>query len=406
MPPAPIRWCAAALALAVALAATGCANQDDPDEDGLPRQLVWTTYGTGTSTYADVAAVADTITAHEGSPVRVITSDTAIGRLAPLREGPAHFSRTGDEYIYSFEGDEDFTTELWGPQDVRVVWAPVAPHGLLVADDSGIETLEDLRGADFPYITANPSVNDKLEAFLANAGLTWDDVNTVEVGYGEQPDALKNGLIDVLFQQVHGSSLYELESAFDVRWLELDDDPEAVRNVLEVSPSVELGEFEGAPGQEEGESDTGMFYAIPVVTYADTDPALVRHTIETMVDNFEHYEDSTATLPYWSADEVLTAPRQVPFHDGLVDFLEERGDWTPEADQLNQDLVERGERLRELWPQVAEQDDPRAAWPETKADVPRPDPHAAQESEGDGAGDSPGDGTGENDESDDAGENR
>ncbi|WP_017612761.1 TAXI family TRAP transporter solute-binding subunit [Nocardiopsis salina] len=396
-PPAPIRWCSAALALAVVLAATGCANHEELGEDGLPRQLVWTTYGTGTSTYADVAAVADAITTHEGSPVRVITSDTAIGRLAPLREGPAHFSRTGDEYVFSFEGDEDFTTELWGPQDVRVVWAPVAPHGLLVDDDSGIENIEDLRGADFPYITANPSVNDKLEAFLANAGLTWGDVNPVEVGYGEQPDALRNGLIDVLFQQVHGSSLYELESAFDVRWLSPDTDPESLANVLEVSPSVELGEFEGAPGQEEGESDTGMIYTLPVVTYADTDPELVRHTIETMVENFEHYEDSTATLPSWSADEVLTAPKEVPFHDGLVEFLEERGDWRPEADELNEDLVERGERLRELWPEVAEQDDPRATWPEVKADVPRPDPHAAEQSTDDGEPD----GAEENDDGED-----
>lgn len=394
-PPVPFRLRAAALPLAVVLAATGCASHGDLDEDGLPRQLVWTTYGTGTSTYADVAAVADAITTHEGSPVRVITSDTAIGRLAPLREGPAHFSRTGDDYIFSFEGDEDFTTELWGPQDVRVVWAPVAPHGLLVADDSGIETLEDLRGADFPYITANPSVNDKLEAFLANAGLTWDDVDPVEVGYGEQADALKSGLIDVLFQQVYGSSLYELESAFDVRWLDLDDtDPEAVQNVLDVSPSVEFGPFEGAPGQEEGESGTGMIYTIPVVTYADTDPELVRHTIETMVETFEHYEDSTATLSYWSEEQVLTAPKEVPFHDGLVDFLEEEGEWTPEADQLNEDLVERGERLRDLWPQVADEEDPRAAWAEAKADVPAPDPHAAERAE-DGIGDNDDTGEGE-----------
>ncbi|GAB3692009.1 TAXI family TRAP transporter solute-binding subunit [Nocardiopsis oceani] len=382
--PAARTWrSAAAIVLSATLAANGCATASELDEDGQLRQMVWSTYGTGTSTYADVAAVADAITTHEDTPVRIITSDTGIGRLAPLREGPAHFSRTGDEYIFSFEGDEDFTTELWGPQDVRVVWAPVAPHGLLVPDDSDIETLEDLRGSDFPYITANPSVNNKLEAYLAYAGLTWDDVNPVEVGYGDQPGALQSGMLDVLFQQVYGSSLYELESAFPVRWLSMDDtSPESVGQVTSISPSVEIGEFGGAPGQEEGETDNGMLYAVPVVTYADTDPEIVRQAISSIVDNFEHYEGSTATVPYWSEDEVLTAPKQVPFHEGLVRFLEEEGAWTGDAERLNGELIERGETLRERWPEVAGDDNRRESWPEVKADVPVPEPVPEEEQQG------------------------
>ncbi|WP_017589646.1 TAXI family TRAP transporter solute-binding subunit [Nocardiopsis ganjiahuensis] len=374
-PAARARRSAAAAVLTAVLAATGCTAADELDEEGRLRQIVWTTYGTGTSTYADVAAVADAITTHEGTPVRVITSDTGIGRLAPLREGPAHFSRTGDEYIYAFEGEEDFTSELWGPQDVRVVWAPVAPHGLLVPDDSGIETYEDLRGSDFPYITANPSVNNKLGAFLAYGGLTWDDVNPVEVGYGEQPGAMQSGRLDVLFHQVHGSSLYELEAAFPIRWLSMDDpSPEAAQRVTDLAPAVEIGEFTGAPGQDEGQSDRGMLYTLPVVTYADTDPEIVYDMVRSLVDQFEHYEDSTATLPSWSEDAVLAAPKQVPFHEGLIRFLEEEGAWPEDAARLNGELLERGETLRELWPRAVESDDRAATWNELKADVPVPDP--------------------------------
>lgn len=364
-----------AAAAAVALTASGCSAPDAIGENGLPRQLVWSTYGTGTSTYADVAAVANAITTDLGTPMRVITSDTAIGRLAPLREGPAQFARTGDEYIFSFEGDEDFTTERWGPQDVRVAWAPVAPHGLMVRDDSDIETFEDLRGSNFPHVTANPSVNNKLEAFLAYGGLTTDDVNLIEVSYGDQPGALQSGQLDVLFQQVYGSSLYELEAAFDVRWLSMDDDsPEAVERLLDVAPSVEIGEFGGAPGQEEGETDLAMSYAVPVVTYADTDADTVYRTIRAIVDTYEGYAETTATTPEWSVEEVLRAPKQVPFHEGLVQFLEEEGLWTEEAERLNEELLARGEALRELWPQALEADDPRDVWADLKADVPRPEP--------------------------------
>lgn len=336
------------LAAAATLSLVACGGADVTE--GMPDQIVWSTYGTGTSTYADVAAVADAITSNEGTNVRVITSDTAVGRLTPLREGQAQLARTGDEYIFGFEGDYDFATEDWGPQDLRVVWAPVAPHGLMVKDDSGIESFEDLRGKKFPRITANPSVNNKLEAFLAYGGLTWDDVKVVEVGYSDQPGALQNGKLDVLFQQVYGASLYELESAVPVRWLSMDDtSEEKVATVEEIAPSTEIGEFTGAPGQEEGETAMGLMYTVPVVTYADTDEATVEAIVAAINDNYDQYKDSTATTEAWNLEQVQEAPRQVPFHEGLINYLEENDAWTDEAQTRQDELIERGEQLDEQW---------------------------------------------------------
>jgi TRAP transporter TAXI family solute receptor len=339
----------AAIAAATALAVSGCGDSSTATQ-GMPNQIVWSTYGTGTSTYADVAAVADAITTNEGTSVRVITSDTAVGRLTPLREGQAQLARTGDEYIFAFEGDYDFATEEWGPQDTRVVWAPVAPHGLLVRDDSDIKSFEDLKGKKFPQITANPSVNNKLEAFLAYGGLTWDDVKVVEVGYSDQPGALQAGKIDVLFQQVYGASLYELESAMPVRWLDMDDtSPEKVQAVEEIAPSTEIGEFSGAPGQEKGETANGLLYTVPVITYADADESTIYNVAKAIESNFEQYKDTTAVTPAWSIDDVLTEPKQVPFHPGAIRLLEENDAWSADAQQRQDELLERGDQLDEQW---------------------------------------------------------
>ncbi len=338
----------AGLATVAALALSACGGAEVTE--GMPDQIVWSTYGTGTSTYADVAAVADAITSNEGTSVRVITSDTAVGRLTPLREEQATMARTGDEYIFGFEGDYDFATKDWGPQDLRVIWAPVAPHGLMVKDNSGIETFEDLKGKKFPRITANPSVNNKLEAFLAYGGLTWDDVNVVEIGYSDQPGALQNGKLDVLFQQVYGSSLYELESAFPVRWLSMDDtSEEKVAAVEEIAPSTEIGEFTGAPGLEDGESAMGMLYTVPVVTYADADEETVRAIVAAIDDNYDAYKDSTATTAAWNLDQVQAGPREVPFHPGLISYLEENDAWSEEAAAQQEKLLARADELDEQW---------------------------------------------------------
>ncbi|SMY12211.1 TAXI family TRAP transporter solute-binding subunit [Brevibacterium jeotgali] len=347
------------MALASALTLTACGGsggETTSTEGGLPSEMAWSTYGTGTSTYADTAAIAEELTSAEGASIRIIPSDTAIGQLTPLREDQAMFTRTGDAYIYAFEADHDFAVPDWGPQDVRVAWAPTAPHSLLVGADSGIETPADLAGKKVPRATANPSVQNKTEAILAYGGLTWDDVEPVDISYGDQADGLKNGQIDAVYQQVYGSSLFELESTMDVQWLDLSEtEGEKADAVEEVAPSTYIDSFANGPGQEEGEEDNAVYYSVPMIAKAEASPEQVTAVVQSLQDNFDGYKDVTQTTKGWSIDEAQIVPTEVPFHEGLVTFLEEQDAWTEEAEAKNAELIERGEALREAWPEYVEQ---------------------------------------------------
>ncbi|WP_435200781.1 TAXI family TRAP transporter solute-binding subunit [Janibacter sp. GS2] len=336
------------------LALTGCGtNKGAAYVDGKLTMAVVTTYGTGTSTYADMAAVASAITDVSGIRTRIMTSDTAIGRISPVREGQATFSRTGDDYIFAFEADHEFASKAWGPQPTRVVWAPTAPHGLLTREDTGIRTLEDLRGKKIPRITANPSVNTKIIVALTAAGLTESDVEMVPISYGEQADGLKAGKIDILFQQVYGSSLFELESATKLRWIEMRRDDAALEKAIDdLSPSLMLGEFTGAPGQAEGHTDVGYIYAVPIITYAQTEVETVREFVTAILDSYDGYKDATRTAKDWSPESAITEPQQVPFHEGLVRVLEERDLWTATSQKRQETLLERERQLRAGWKSV------------------------------------------------------
>src|SRR5699024_7182436 len=327
-------------------------------EGGLPAQMAWSTYGTGTSTYADTAAVAEALTSGEGANIRIIPSDTAIGQLTPLREDQAMFTRTGDAYIYAFEADHDFAVEDWGPQDAQVTWAPTAPHSLLVKADSGIETPADLEGKKVPWATANPSVQNKTEAILAYGGLTKDDVELVDISYGDQADGLKNGQIDAVYQQVYGSSLFELEATTDVQWVDMSEtEGEKADAVEEVAPSTFIDSFSNGPGQEDGEEDNAVYYSVPMITKTSTDADTVYEVVSALHENFDAYKDVTQTTKGWSIDEAQVEPTEVPFHEGLVRFLDEQGVWTEEAQEKNDELIERGEALRAGWEEYVEQAD-------------------------------------------------
>lgn len=342
---------------ASALLMSGCAAGETEMVGGIRDPFVISTYGSSTSTYADMAAVSDAVSRATGARVRIITSDTAIGRLAAMKSGAAAMGRLGDEYIFAFEGLNEFANEDWGPQDTRVVWAPLSPHSLMTRTADGIETPADLKGKKVPHVTANPSVNGKIDAYLAYGGLTRDDVVEVNIAYGEQPEALQQGQIDVLYHAVYGASLYELESQVDVSWVDLDpEDEAAVDRVEELSESINVLPFQGAPSQEEGEETNGFVYTLPITTLADMDEDEVYSLVSAMADNFEMYENTTINTPRWNPDDVETMPREAPYHDGTIRWLKENGKWSPEAQEKQDELLERGERLDAAWAEFQETD--------------------------------------------------
>lgn len=367
------------------LALTGCGGRSTQtiQANGLPGQLVWSTYNVGTGTYNDLAAVATTLTGREGTQVRLMTSDSGIGRLAPLVSGIAHYARAGDEYYYAFEGVDEFASPQWGPQPIRQVWTPPGNYGVLVRRDSGIEKVADLRGKRYPDLTASTSMNRKLEAILNFGGLTGTDVVKVPISYGEQIDGLRAGQLDAMYQNVVGSNVEELASQYPIRWLDLSsEDRSRYATWEELAPMVRPGQFADGAGMAPGETAVNMQYSIPLTAMADTPAEQVHALCRAIGTNFEHFKSATPDAKRFDPQAVLMEPLVVPFHEGAVRFFTEIGRWNPQLQTRNQALLERGRLMREAWPGVLADhpgDGLPAAWRTWKTDNLPPLPAAGDE---------------------------
>ena len=344
------------------LALSGCGSDDSAEKEdtskdtagGPPESMVWSVYSVGSGTYNDMAAIADTFTKKYNSQIRLLPSDTGVGRVAPLKNKTADYARLGEEYIYAFEGDLDFSNEEWGPQDIGMIWAPVGPIGLAVREDSGIDHPEQLKGKKVPFILSNPSVNNKMEAYLAYGGLTWDDVKPVKVSYSDQGNAFKSGQIEAILFNVFGSPMYELESSTKFKWLDLtDDSDETIARVTKVSPSVKIEPFENAAGMKEGEVIHGISYSTPIVAYNDKSADEVYELVKAIDEQYDSYKDITISLKDASIEKVLLEPLVAPFHEGAVKYYKEKDVWTEQAEEKNNELIERQAKLQELWAEFA-----------------------------------------------------
>lgn len=340
-----IRMTTAALVLATGSAWAG--------EAELPRSMLWSTYDVGSSGYAEASAIADAMAKEFGTRVRIMPSGTSIGRLLPLKTGRVQYGWLANEVYFATEGLFDFSAQDWGPQDLRVVAGRPSTFGMAVAKDSGIETLADIAGKRVPRIKANPSINIKVEAMLAFGGLTWDDVQVVEVpSYGAALQALVDGQVDVAGSTPTAATLYELESSSrGLDWAPMPEDNaegwEAITAVASFFAPATTTQGAGI-----SEDDPAQIFAVryPMITvYADADEDEVYNFIKALDETYDIYAGATKATPEWKLSAAGVTPADAPFHPGAVRYLREIGVWTDKDEAWNQARLTRLQAVEAAW---------------------------------------------------------
>ncbi len=209
-----------------------------------------------------------------------------------------------------------------------------------------------------PRIKANPSINIKVEALLAFGGLTWDDVEVVEVpSYGAALKALVDGQVDVAGSTPTASTLYEMESSSrGLDWAPMPkgnaEGWEAIRSVASFFAPATATQGAGIT-----EDDPAQIFAVryPMITvYANADEEAVYNFTKVLDDTYDIYSSATKATPQWKLSAAGVTPADAPFHPGAVRYLMEIGVWTEKDEAWNQDLLARLEAVQATWDAAVE----------------------------------------------------
>jgi TRAP transporter TAXI family solute receptor len=291
--------------------------------------------------------------------IRLLPSGTSIGRLTPLTSKRVSVGWLATEAFFAAEGVYDFASYEWGPQDVRTIIALPTAHAVITTKDSGIKTLKDLKGKRVAYIPGNPSLNVKMEAYLAFAGLTWDDVQKTDFpSYGATGQGLIAGSVDAITGTVTASLIYELDSTPKGAYYPPFDpnDKEGWARMLKVAPFLApYRETIGAGLSPEKPADL-VQYRYPVGTvYADADPELVYNLVKALDETFDLYKDAHPTMPFWRIDKAGVPPADAPFHEGAIRYYKEKGIWKDEYQKWNDEIITRMKKLQTAWDRVVQE---------------------------------------------------
>lgn len=200
--------------------------------------------------------------------------------------------------------------------------------GLIVPKDSGITSVAELKGKRWPTFKAGSLGDHVVKAFLANAGLTLDDIDAVPVpNFPRMWDSFKQGTTDATVVVVGSKTNREMDATVNggVRFISFD--PAKIAGMQEWMPGMYLTEVQPSPKLP------GVEEATQVMTYDYTFFASTNTADDTVYDAVKTLHTSEAKLlesgPFWQG---FTGGRMannvdVPFHPGAIKFYKEIGIW-------------------------------------------------------------------------------
>ncbi|MEM7545716.1 MAG: TAXI family TRAP transporter solute-binding subunit [Pseudomonadota bacterium] len=337
----------------------------------LPKQLNWTAYGTGSAGYNQSVAIGAALQEAAGVNLRVLPGKNDVARTEPLRQGKVEFSATGvGGSFMAQEGVFVFGKENWGPQRVRVLAANnggAVGLSVGVAGDIGVENYSDLKGKRVAWIKGAPALNVNVTAYLAYAGLTWDDVEKIEFGgFGDSWKALVNGQVDAAFASTNSGRVYEAAAGpRGLVWPSIDpDNAEGIARMQEIAPFFATMTASVGANIDDGPGVPTAGYAYPVLVAMETQDAdLVYNMTKAMHELYDSYNGNAPGIGGWAMAKQ-DFQWVAPYHEGAIRYYKEAGVWTEEAQVHNDNLVARQDALGAAWTALEAEgpDDWDAAW--------------------------------------------
>ncbi len=325
----------------------------------LPKMMTWTAYDVGSSGYMQVGFVSESLWEKYKIKVRVIPAGTDLPRVYPLRLKDAEVAFHGIGSYFMQEGLYDYSTIDWGPQPVRVLYLAQHPGLCLgIRGDSVIKTAADLKGKRVAYFPTY-ALTMISEAHLVFAGLSWTDVQKVDVPtYAAGMKMVMEGKIDASHINPTASTAYEMAAMpYGIRYVPLPlADKEGWARLKKSYPYYSPMKATIGAGISPDKPLETLTYPYPVALTYDFLPADKAYIITKLLhESFPVYAAKHKSLEaYWAPEKFLELYEDypIPIHEGAIRYLKEIGKWTSQREALNKERLKRQADLKKLWDTV------------------------------------------------------
>lgn len=311
--------------------------------NALPKIVVMGTNQPGSVLYACAAAFAKVIGDHLPIKVEVVPQGSGAS-FAMMQRGEMQFALAlPDDILTAYKGELLYNkpTKGKGFSALRTfdVGSPVT-LGLIVPGDSDIKGPQDIKGKRMPVNFGSLfAANLTVRALLADYGLTPEDVKGQTVtSYVAGVRALIEHRVDLTFGVMGSGIIQQLKVARGVRFLPLDNSPQAIARMKKVFPGYYASLVKPVyPGV------TKEMYALTkdmtMVCARQISDHLAYSIIKVLWNHYKEYQPIHPKLRTWTPDRFASINAVVPYHPGVIKFYKDVGVWTKALEEHQEELL-------------------------------------------------------------------
>ncbi|MFO8047290.1 MAG: TAXI family TRAP transporter solute-binding subunit [Halomonas sp.] len=289
------------------------------------QQLSIATGGTGGTYYPLGGGLAEMINNHiEGASAVAEVTGASVENMGLVWRGDSDLALALADTVYqAHNGTGDFDGRQL--DNIRAL-ASVYPNAVQLVSlaDSGVETLQDLKGKRVSVGAPGSGTELNARALLEANGIRYDDFDPRRLNFNETADAIRDGDIEAGFWSVGPptSSILNLATTRDIHLIPLSD--EEVANAREAEPV--FAPYRLRAGLYDGMDEAVQTIGIPNVlaVSSEMDDELAYQITRIL---FEHTDELIAVHPAANDTTVEFSidSTPIPFHAGALRYYEEIG---------------------------------------------------------------------------------
>ena len=195
---------------------------------------------------------------------------------------------------------------------------------LVTTSNTGIHSVEDLRGKRVGVGAANSGVEINARLILAAYGMSYDDIQPDYLAYGEAIDNMKNGQCDAVFvtSGLPNSSVMELSVSYDMVVVPIDG--EGRDKLVEEYPYYAKATIPANTYNNKEDVESVFVYNIMLVRKELSDD-MVDDMLTGIFENIETIQASHNAANKNIYLDVGVGDLQLPLHPGAEAFWREQG---------------------------------------------------------------------------------
>jgi TRAP transporter TAXI family solute receptor len=285
---------------------------------------------TPTGSYSNSVGIAIAKVISDKTKIHAVVQAESLNGMFAVEAGNAEFSMVNAfDTTFFVTGTGEY--EGKGPQkDLREV-SVMIPYrvGIFVRKNSNIKSMADLKGKRVPAgFDAQKTIGRIVAAHLANAGLSYDDVQKVLTpNIKRSADDFIAGKTDVLFFTVGSAAVKQAAASVGgLRALQIDDSPQAVARLEKVLPGAYVTLVKPAPNLD-GISEPTKLVAFDMAFFSNkkVPDDVVYQVTKTLHDNKAALVAIFKPFGLFQPDHMAKVIKDVPFHPGALKYYKEIG---------------------------------------------------------------------------------